>query len=123
MHVVWVWIRKAQGTVTVLDGARISQEKRHFGGNGNTWANSNLSAVDSIHLIHNAAAAMWPLATTFITICLFCSFSGKLTVYRAVLGSGLQLRIDVSMHKHIPIHTYINKYVLSLVHRLSALEK
>jgi len=31
MHAVWVWIRKAQGTTTVLDGAEISCEKRHFG--------------------------------------------------------------------------------------------
>jgi len=82
MHVVWVWTRKAQGTVTVLDWAGITYKKMHFWGDGNTWANSDLSAVDSINLIHQAAAAIWPLATTFITTCLFSCFSG--TVYRAV---------------------------------------
>ena len=35
MHAVLVWICMAQGTVTVLDGAGISYEKRHLLGNGN----------------------------------------------------------------------------------------
>jgi len=78
-----VWIRKAQGTITVLDGAGISTEKKHFWGNGNTWAYSDLPAVDILNLIHKAAAATWPLATTFMSTCLFCCFSS--TVYRAVL--------------------------------------
>jgi len=58
MHVVWVWIRKAEGSITVLNAAGITYEKMHFWRNGNTWAYSDLSAVDSINLIHKAAAAM-----------------------------------------------------------------
>ena len=54
--------------------------KRHFWGNVNTWA--KLPAVDILNLIHKVAAAMWPPATTFITPCILCCFSG--TVYRAV---------------------------------------
>ena len=30
MHAVWVWTCKAQGTITVFDGAGISYENRHF---------------------------------------------------------------------------------------------
>jgi len=58
-------------------------EKRHFWGNVNTSANSDLPAVDILNLIHKAAAVMWPRVTTFVATCLFCCFSG--TVYRAVL--------------------------------------
>ena len=54
----------------------------HFLGDGNTWAYSDLPAVDIINLIHKPAAAMWPLATNFIATCLLCCFSG--TVYTAV---------------------------------------
>jgi len=38
VHAVWVWIRKAQGTIGVLDGTGISYEKKHLLGNGNAWA-------------------------------------------------------------------------------------
>ena len=58
-------------------------EKRHFWENVNTWANSDMPEVDILSLIHKAAAAMWPMATTFLGTCIFCCFSG--TVYRAVL--------------------------------------
>jgi len=60
-------------------------EKRQFLGNGNTWAYSDLPAVDILNIIQKAATAMWPLATTFVGTCLFCCFSGS--VYRAVLMS------------------------------------
>jgi len=69
MHAVWVWTRKAQGTITVLDAAGISYEKRHFWGNGNTRAYSDLPAVDILSLIYKVAAAMWPLVTVFIATC------------------------------------------------------
>jgi len=49
-------------------------DKRHFCGNVNTRANLDLPVVDIINLIHKAAAAMWPLATTFIVTCLFAVF-------------------------------------------------
>ena len=77
-----MWTFKAQGTIIVLDWAWISREKRALG-NGYTWAYSDLPAVDILNLIHKVAAAMWPLAVTFVATCLFCCFSG--TVYRAVL--------------------------------------
>jgi len=69
MHAIWVWTRKAQGTIKVLDAAGIFYEKRHFWGNSNTWAYSDLLAVDILSLIHKAAAAMWRLVTTFIATC------------------------------------------------------
>jgi len=59
-------------------------EKRHFWGNVNTWANSDLSAVDILNLIRKAAAAMWPLYDyDFRTNLFILLFFG--TVYRAVL--------------------------------------
>jgi len=58
-------------------------EERHFWGNSNTWVNSDLFVVDILNLIHEAAAAVWPPATTFIATCIFFCFSG--TVYTAVL--------------------------------------
>ena len=59
-------------------------ENMHFWGNVNTWANSDLPAVDILNLIHKAAAAMWSPATTFLGSCLvFFSFCG--TVHGAVL--------------------------------------
>ena len=83
MHAVWVWTRKAQGTITVSDRAVISYENRHFLGNGNTWTYSDLPAFDIINLGHKATAATWPVAKTFMTTCLFYCFTG--TVCRAVL--------------------------------------
>ena len=56
-------------------------EKGDFWRNDNTWANSDLTAVDILNLLHKAAVTMWPPASTFIATCLFCSFSG--IVYRA----------------------------------------
>jgi len=70
-----------QGTITVLDWSRIS----HARGKallGKCWANSrDLPAVDILNLIHKAAAAMWPPATTLVATCIFFCFSG--TAYRA----------------------------------------
>jgi len=57
-------------------------EKRYFWENFDTWANSDLPAVDILNLIYKAAAATWPPATAFIGTCLFCCFRG--TVHRAV---------------------------------------
>ena len=79
MHAVWVWTRKAQGTITVLDAAGISYEKRHFWGNGNTRAYSDLSAVDILSLIYKVAAAMWPLVTAFIATCYAPAVGGALS--------------------------------------------
>jgi len=61
----------------LLDRARIS-EVTPFA-DGNTRAYSDLPAVDILNLIYKAAAAMWPLAMTFVATCLF----------------GLQLGIDI----------------------------
>jgi len=75
---------RPKGTTTVLDGAGISYEKRQFWGNGNTWAYSDLPVVDSINVIHKAAAAMWPLVTTFIATCYATAVRGHYATPRSV---------------------------------------
>ena len=47
---VWVWRNKAQGTIMVLGGSWISHAReKALLGNVNTWANSDLLAVDIIN--------------------------------------------------------------------------
>jgi len=43
-------------------------EKRYFWENFDTWANSDLPAVDILNLIYKAAAATWPPELVYFAV-------------------------------------------------------
>jgi len=91
MHVVWCGLVSPRNHQGIRWGRHLPLEQALLR-NSNSWVYSDLPAVDILNLIHKAVAAMWPLATTFVTTCLFCF----LVVLFIELFSGLQIGIDVS---------------------------